>query len=140
MNPRFKCSDFLCRVYVEDTDFQGIVYHANYLKYLERARSQFLIENKLSQTGAMSNNESYVIRSVKLSYINSAQLEDELLIRTDIELVSKARMQFFQSVISVKNDTLICKGQVEVCYFQNILGKPIAFPESLLTLFKNENG
>lgn len=137
MNPRFKCSDFLCRVYVEDTDFQGVVYHANYLKYLERARSQFLIENKLSQTEAMFNNESYIVRSIKLSYKNSAHLEDELLIRTHIELVSRARMQFFQSVISVKNDTLICKGEVEVCYLQNNLGKPTAFPERLLTLFKN---
>ena len=48
MNPHFRSKDFYCRVYVEDTDFQGVVYHANYLKYLERARSQFLIENNLS--------------------------------------------------------------------------------------------
>ncbi len=85
----------------------------------------------------MFNNESYIVRSIILSYKNSAHLEDELLIRTHIELVSRARMQFFQSVISVKNDTLICKGEVEVCYLQNNLGKPTAFPESLLTLFKN---
>jgi len=85
----------------------------------------------------MFSNESYIVRSIKLSYKNSAHLEDELLIRTDIELISRARMQFFQSVISVKNDTLICKGEVEVCYLQNNLGKPTAFPESLLTLFKN---
>ena len=85
----------------------------------------------------MFNNESYIVRSIKLSYKNSAHLEDELLIRTHIELVSRARMQFFQSVISVKNDTLICKGEVEVCYLQNNLGKPTAFPERLLTLFKN---
>ena len=55
MNPRFKCNDFLCRVFVEDTDFQGVVYYANYLKYLERARSQFLIENNLSQVDAKTN-------------------------------------------------------------------------------------
>ena len=54
MNPQFKCSDFSFTVYVEDTDFQGVVYHANYLKYLERARSQFLIEHNLSQTKAMT--------------------------------------------------------------------------------------
>jgi acyl-CoA thioester hydrolase len=137
MNPRFKCSDFFCRVYVEDTDFQGVVYHANYLKYLERARSQFLIENKFSQTKAMSKNESFVVSSIKLSYKNPAHLEDELLIQSEIELVSKARMHFFQSVVLAKNDTLICKGEVEVCYLQNNLGKPQAFPLSLLTLLKN---
>ena len=126
------------KVYYEDTDAGGVVYYANYLKYLERARSQFLIENNLSQTDAMSKgNESYVVKSINLSYYYSAVLEDDLTVSTEIELVSKARTIFFQSVLNAKNDTLICKGEVEVCYLQNNLGKPIAFPESLLTLFKN---
>ena len=125
-------------VYVEDTDFQGVVYHANYLKYLERARSQFLIENKLSQTNAMSEgNESYIVKSINLLYYHPARLEDELIVSTEIELVSKARTIFFQSVLNSKNDTLICKGEVEVCFIDNDLGKPKAFPIGLLNLFKN---
>ena len=96
MNPRFRSKDFYCRVYVEDTDFQGVVYHANYLKYLERARSQFLIENHLSQTEAMTkSNESYVVKSINLSYYHPAILEDDLAVSTEIELVSKARTIFF---------------------------------------------
>jgi len=138
MNPRFKCNDFLCRVYVEDTDFQGVVYHANYLKYLERARSQFLIEHNLSQIDAMSlGNESYVVKSIKLLYYHPASLEDELTVKTEIELISKARTVFFQSVLSSKNDTLICEGEVEVCFIKNDSGKPKAFPAGLLNLFKN---
>ena len=138
MNPRFRSKDFHCRVYVEDTDFQGVVYHANYLKYLERARSQFLIDNKLSQVDAMSNsNELYVIKSINLSYHSPAALEDKLTVKTEIELVSKARTIFFQSVLNSKNDTLICKGEVEVCFIDNDLGKPKAFPIGLLNLFKN---
>ena len=137
MNPRFKCNDFFCRVYVEDTDFQGVVYYANYLKYLERARSQFLIENNLSQVDAMTHgNELYVVKSVSLSYFHPAQLEDELIIKTEIELTSKARTKFFQSVLNKKNDTLICEGVVEVCYIDNNSGKPKAFPDRLLNLFK----
>jgi acyl-CoA thioester hydrolase len=125
-------------VYVEDTDFQGVVYHANYLKYLERARSQFLIENNLSQTNAMSEgNESYIVKSINLLYYHPARLEDELTVSTEIELVSKARTIFFQSVLNSKNDTLICKGEVEVCFIDNDLGKPKAFPIGLLNLFKN---
>jgi acyl-CoA thioester hydrolase len=124
-------------VYVEDTDFQGVVYHANYLKYLERARSQFLIENNLSQTNAMSEgNESYIVKSINLLYYHPARLEDELTVSTEIELVSKARTIFFQSVLNSKNDTLICKGLVEVCYFDSIKNKPKAFPDSLLALFR----
>ena len=137
MNPRFKCNNFLCRVFVEDTDFQGVVYYANYLKYLERARSQFLIENNLSQVDAKTQgNELYVVKSVSLSYFHPAKLEDDLIIKTEIELTSKARTKFFQSVLNKKNDTLICEGVVEVCYIDNNSGKPKAFPDRLLNLFK----
>jgi len=123
---------------VEDTDFQGVVYHANYLKYFERARSQFLIENNLSQTDAIAKrNESYVIKTINLSYYHPAKLEDELTVKTEIELVSKARTIFFQSILNSKNDTLICKGEVEVCFIDNSSGKPKAFPLGLLNLFKN---
>ena len=108
MNPRFKHKDFYCKVYVEDTDFQGVVYHANYLKYFERARSQFLIDNSLSQIDAMSDsNDSYVVKSINLSYHHPAVLEDDLTVCTEIELVSKARTIFFQSILNSKNDTII---------------------------------
>jgi len=138
MNPHFRSKDFYLRVYVEDTDFQGVVYHANYLKYFERARSQFLIENNLSQTDAIAKrNESYVIKTINLSYYHPAILEDELTVKTEIELVSKARTIFFQSILNSKNDTLICKGEVEVCFIDNSSGKPKAFPLGLLNLFKN---
>ena len=138
MNPRFKFKDFHCKVYVEDTDFQGVVYHANYLKYFERARSQFLIDNNLSQIDAMSHgNESYVVKSINLSYHQPAILEDDLTVTTEIELITKARTKFFQSVLNSKNDTLICRGEVEVCFINNDSGKPKAFPLSFLNLLKN---
>ena len=123
---------------MEDTDFQGVVYHANYLKYFERARSQFLIENNLSQTDAIAKrNESYVIKTINLFYYHPAILEDKLTVKTEIELDSKARTIFFQSILNSKNDTLICKGEVEVCFIDNSSGKPKAFPLGLLNLFKN---
>ena len=58
-------------------------------------------------------NESYVVKSINLSYYHPAILEDELTVKTEIELVSKARTIFFQSVLNTKNDTLICRGEVE---------------------------
>ena len=125
MNPQFKCSDFSCTVYVEDTDFQGVVYHANYLKYLERARSQFLIEHNLSQTKAMTiENGSYVVKSVYLEYLNPAHLEDELTVETIIEYQSKARTLFLQSILNLKNDTLIQKAIYASCKIKaNIVSK-----------------
>ena len=86
----------------------------------------------------MSNsNELYVVKSINLFYYHPAILEDELTVSTEIELISKARTIFFQSVLNSKNDTLICKGEVEVCYVNNDSGKPKAFPVGLLNLFKN---
>ena len=96
MNPRFKFKDFHCKVYVEDTDFQGVVYHANYLKYFERARSQFLIDNNLSQIDAMSQgNESYVVKSINLSYHQPALLEDDLTVKLKLSLLPKLELNFF---------------------------------------------
>lgn len=135
MNQLFKCKDFLCKIFVEDTDFQGVVYHANYLKYFERARSQFLIDENLSQSDALLNEETYIVRAINLNYRDSAKLDDELVIKTEVELISKARIKFFQSAWRLKNDTLICDGIVEVCYLRKDIGKPKAFPQKLLDLF-----
>ena len=136
MKPLFKCNDFICKIFVEDTDFQGVVYHANYLKYFERSRSQFLADHHLSQTDALLNMESYVVKKIHLEFCTPAKLEDTLIIKTNAVLVSKARIQFLQSAVNQKNDTLICKGLVEVCYFDSIKNKPKAFPDSLLALFR----
>jgi len=136
MKPLFKCNDFICNIFVEDTDFQGVVYHANYLKYFERSRSQFLADHHFSQTDALLNMESYVVKKIDLEFCTPAKLEDTLIIKTNAVLASKARIQFIQSAINQKNDTLICKGLVEVCYFDSIKNKPKAFPDSLLALFR----
>ena len=136
MKPLFKCNDFICKIFVEDTDFQGVVYHANYLKYFERSRSQFLADQQLSQTDALLNMESYVVKKIDLEFCTPAKLEDILVIKTNAVLASKARIQFLQSAVNQKNDTLTCKGLVEVCYFDSIKNKPKAFPDSLLALFR----
>ena len=136
MKPLFKCNDFICKIFVEDTDFQGVVYHANYLKYFERSRSQFLADHHLSQTDALLHMESYVVKKIDLEFCAPAKLENTLIIKTNAVLVSKARIQFLQSAVNQKNATLICKGLVEVCYFDSIKNKPKAFPDSLLAIFR----
>jgi YbgC/YbaW family acyl-CoA thioester hydrolase len=82
-------------------------------------------------------NESYVVKSINLLYHQPAELEDDLTVTTEIELITKARTKFFQSVLNSKNDTLICRGEVEVCFINNDSGKPKAFPLSFLNLLKN---
>ena len=69
MNKTIKCSDLKVTIYVEDTDFQGFVYHANYLKFFERARSEFLSINKISQKSLRKLNLAFVIKAVSYTHL-----------------------------------------------------------------------
>ena len=93
-----KCNDFSLKVFVEDTDFQGFVYHANYLKYLERARTHFLIDNQISQLNA---DGFFVIKNINITYSFPARLEENLLVKTNVQLKTKARMIFNQTIENI---------------------------------------
>ena len=69
-----KCNDFNLKVFVEDTDFQGFVYHANYLKYFERARTQFLIDNQISQ---LNSEGFFVIKNINCLLYTSPSPRDK---------------------------------------------------------------
>ena len=135
MKKDFKCNDFPIIIFCEDTDFQGIVYHANYLKYFKRARTQFLIDQGISQYQLEKLNRAFVIRDINLRYITPARLEENLIVKTSVTFISKVRLLFFQHIINVKNDTIICRGEVEVCFLDLDKSKPKPFPEKLLTIF-----
>ena len=70
MNKIIKCNDLNITIYIEDTDFQGFVYHANYLKFFERARSAFLSSNKISQKIINSSNKNFVDGTIEICLIN----------------------------------------------------------------------
>ena len=116
MMPLHKCKDFYCKVFTEDTDFQGVVYHANYLKYFERARSEFLHFHQLSQVTSHENNGAYVVKDLTLNFYFPAKLENNLVVKSEIQLASKARMEFTQEIWEQKNDIILCSGKVNVCY------------------------
>ena len=130
-----KCNDFSLRVFVEDTDFQGFVYHANYLKYLERARTQFLIDNQISQLNA---DGFFVIKNINITYSFPARLEENLLVKTDVQLKTKARMIFNQTVENINTKKICCEATIEVCFLDKISYKPKAFNKGLLELITHE--
>ena len=135
MKKDFKCNDFPLTVFCEDTDFQGIVYHANYLKYFERARTQFLIDQNISQISLASSSLAFVIRDINLRYLTPAKLEDKLVVCSSVQCISRARLLFSQQIINPKNDTIICRGEIEVCFLDLAKNKPKSFPEKLLKIF-----
>ncbi len=137
MKKDFKCNDFLLKVFCEDTDFQGIVYHANYLKYFERARTQFLIDQDISQVSLEASKLAFVVKDINLKFISPAKLEEELIVKSFVKFISKARLMFNQQIINKKSDIIICTGEVEVCFLDLAKNKPKPFPEKLLQIFNN---
>ena len=130
-----KCNDFSLKVFVEDTDFQGFVYHANYLKYFERARTQFLIDNQISQLNA---DGFFVIKNINITYSFPARLEENLLVKTDVQLKTKARMIFNQTIENINTKKICCEATIEVCFLDKISNKPKAFNKGLLKLITHE--
>ena len=135
MSKIFKHKDFELTIFVEDTDFQGFVYHANYIKYFERARSNFLTINGISQNDLRQSNLGFVIKRIDVDFLYPAKLGEKLIVQTEVEKKSKARMLFNQKIISDDNKNQICQGSVEVCMVDIEKKKPKPFPNDLLLIF-----
>ena len=133
MNEHIKCDDLKQKIFIEDTDFQGVVYHANYLKFFERARSIFLSKVGVSQKELRNQNKAFVVKSIELDYLNSAGLGTEIIVESYVEKKSKARIVFYQKVLNKDDNKILVSGRVEVCFINLSTKKPIKFPDELLS-------
>ena len=138
MSKTFKYKDYSINIYVEDTDFQGFVYHANYIKFFERSRSDFLSSNNISQEILRKNNLGFVIKRIEIDYLFPAKLGDVIVVKSFVEKKSNARMIFNQKIILKKDETPICKGLVEVCLINIDTKKPKPLPNDLLLIFDED--
>lgn len=86
------------RVYYEDTDMAGIVYYANYLRYIERARSDWVRGLGIDQLAMKEDGQVFVVRRVEADYLASAHLDDELVVETEVLQVTGARLIMDQVV------------------------------------------
>ena len=89
---------FPVRVYYEDTDLAGIVYYANYLKFIERARSEWVKELGIDQVQMKANGLVFAVRRVEADYLSPAKFDDDLLVETTMEPGSGARLVVRQDV------------------------------------------
>ena len=122
------------KVYYEDTDSGGIVYYANYLKFLERARTEALVNLGFSNKKIKDNFGALIIvKSCNIDYKKSAYLEDELSIRSFVKSINKTSF-FMNQLISKEND-LIVEAKIHLV-FVNIMGRPIKIPDILFQNFK----
>lgn len=105
----------IVRVYTEDVDFMGIVYHANYLRYLERARAELLRNNNWTLSELVERDVLFAIRELTIKYRYPAKLDDVLTIMTQIKNVKACTFMFEQTVTN-QHGMLVCEAQIQaVC-------------------------
>ena len=122
------------KVYYEDTDSGGVVYYANYLKYLERARTEALFSIGFSNKKIHDQfNSLIIVKSCNIEYKKPANLEDQLTIRSFVKSITKT--SFFMNQIITKGDDIIVEAQVHLV-FVNDLGKPVKIPDEIYSKFK----
>ena len=122
------------KVYYEDTDAGGIVYYANYLKFLERARTEAVASFGLSNIKIKQQfNSIIVVKSCNIQYKKSAKLEDELLVRSFVKSVTKT--SFFMNQIITKENDIIVEAQVHLV-FVDADGKPVKIPDLIFDKLK----
>jgi len=93
-----KKSSYLLRVYYEDTDLAGIVYYANYLKFIERARSEMLKKANVNQMDLIKRGYFFVVTSLKADYLKPAYFEDSLKVITEVAKIKGASIILQQTI------------------------------------------
>ena len=122
------------KIYYEDTDSGGVVYYANYLKFLERARTEALISIGFSNNKIKETFSSFIIvKSCNIEYKKSAHLEDELTVRSFVKSITKT--SFFMNQIITKDKEVIVEAQVHLV-FVNTKGKPVKIPDEIYSKFR----
>jgi acyl-CoA thioester hydrolase len=133
-NPKFS---FPVRVYYEDTDAGGVVYYANYLKFMERARTEWLRalgfeQDELTQKAGVV----FAVRSAKLEFIKPARFNDRLEVTVDIEKIGRASMSVAQSV--VRGSTILCRGDIKIACVDAASFSPRELPPTVAARLARE--
>ena len=123
------------RVYYEDTDAGGVVFYANYLKYLERARTEWLRALGVNQTDlARQDRRLFVVQSLDMQYRQPAGLDDLLTIHSTITRLGRASIHFAQR--AERNGELLASGNIQVCCVDADTMRPAPLPDSLWNTLK----
>lgn len=125
----FKDKTFILpiKVYFEDTDLSGVVYHANYLRYMERARSEYFLHLGIDAAkldGA--DPTAWALRKAELDYLRPARFGDLIEVHSVIPVLTGARLTAIQHIF--RGDTLLVRGRVEACVM-SLSGKPRRIPD-----------
>jgi acyl-CoA thioester hydrolase len=121
----------LIRVYYEDTDCGGIVYYANYLRYFERARTEFVREHGFEVAHFTGKGILFVVGHVEITYLNPARYNDLLEIQTKITEIGRASLTFSHQIHLHGTDRIVVEGSAKLVCIDSS-GKPRRLPQELL--------
>ncbi len=111
------------RVYYEDTDAGGVVYHANYLKFMERARSEWLRSVGCEQDQLRDrDNMLFAVRRIQLDYRQPARFNDELEVHSSISRSTRTRLTLDQNIFRKSSNDVLCQGTVEIVCVAMVAG------------------
>ncbi|MDD3467018.1 MAG: YbgC/FadM family acyl-CoA thioesterase [Campylobacterales bacterium] len=118
------------RVYYEDTDVGGVVYHSNYLKFCERARSELFFSRDMSP---ILEEGAFVVRSLKADFLKPAVFGDLLDVRTEFLDMKAASLTLRQTIL--RGEELLFEAQIRLAFVKD--GKPVKIPQNTATIFTN---
>lgn len=117
-------------IYYEDTDIGGLVYHSNYLKFFERARTEQLRSLGVSQQNLLSQQIAFVVSRMEIDFIKGATLDDQLIVESSVVELKRVSMVFKQKLVDNKGN-VYCEAQVKIACINTQRMKPIQIPTSI---------
>ncbi|MGV8831326.1 MAG: tol-pal system-associated acyl-CoA thioesterase [Devosia sp.] len=127
---------FPIRIYYEDTDFSGNVYHAAYLKFFERGRTEFLRDAGIHHTELAAQGVAFAVRSMEISFDGAAHIDDLLSVTTEATSTTGARLLLQQTIL--RGDTVLTRAQVMVVAIKTS-GGPARMPAAIRALIERES-
>jgi acyl-CoA thioester hydrolase len=125
------------RVYWEDTDAGGIVFYANYLKFFERARTEWLRSLGVNQSGLRETTGGiFIVSETKIRYLAPSRLDDELSVTAALEASGRASLIIAQQ--ARRGDTLLCEGSIRIGWVDAATLRPARIPDAILETLKNQ--
>ena len=125
------------RIYYEDTDSGGVVYHSNYLKFMERARTEWLRDFEIDQKALKDNlNLMFVVHEIDIKFTSPAVFNDEIEVQTKLEKLGSVKIELEQRIF--RSSELLIKSRVVVASVNSISMKPMRIPNEIKLLMENE--
>ncbi|AML59589.1 4-hydroxybenzoyl-CoA thioesterase family active site [Serratia rubidaea] len=123
------------RVYYEDTDASGVVYHARYVAFFERARTEMLRQHDFHQQQLLSEHVAFVVRRMTVDYLLPARLDEQLEVQSEITQLRGASLTFAQRIVN-SGGALLSQADVLIACIDPHQMKPRALPKSIVAEFK----